>query len=154
MSRDPYRDDVRHANAAKTHGMADPNPKKTAALAGRTDRTARRWRTEGKGSPVDQLSHYVDNHPNPWPIIHRLQAAGMRWVRSLSREELIREIRATEATDAIEEGEDTANRSRRGLCWLDRAAAARKDGSTDAKLDALYTRAAEIRLEERAVYGE
>lgn len=151
--RDPYQADVRRAAAASTHAQADPNPKKTAALAGRTDRTARRWRTEGKGSPVDQLSCYIDNHPNPWPIIARLKAAAMRQIRELRRDQVIAEIRAADEADALDEGQDNANRARRGLCWLDRAACARQDGASDLRREALYLRAAELRIPEREVYG-
>ena len=153
MSDNPRRDDVRHQMAARTHGDADPNPKQTAAVMDRTPRTARRWRTDGKGSPVDQQMLYLQNCPDPWRVIASLKATAMRPVQQMAKAEILVRLRELHVADPIQEGVDTSNRYRQGLSWLDRAQDSARDAAHDEEIAALYIRCAELRISETEVFG-
>ena len=149
----PRHTDVRHQMAARTHEDADANPKKTAVAMDRTPRTARRWKTEGKGSPVDQQMLYLENCPDPWRVMASLKATALRPIKKMMKAQVLDRLSELHVADPLQEGVDTSNRSRRGLSWLDRAQDSARDAAHDMEIEALYLRCAELGVAEAEVFG-
>lgn len=67
--------------------------------------------------------------------------------------EIIDRIRALHVEDATGEGVDNANRARRKMTWLERAADTERDAAIDLELAALYRECAVRKIGEDEVFG-
>lgn len=119
----PYLTDALAESAARAHGDEGRPAKDTARRQGVSDRTARRWRSEGKGSPADRFALFLWNDPNPYRhVAHSKAIAHARQLRDLSRSQLI--VRYRELVVLVAEAEaELARLTARQSAWLDRSAA-------------------------------
>lgn len=152
----PTRKAARSYRAAVAHRDANPRAKRAAFDNGVTTRTERRWRTptEAQGSPLEVYARYVATSQDParLEVFVRVTAEQER-IRRLTNAELVAEIRALHAEDAIGEGQDNAARATRGISLLDRAAICERDATHDVKLAARYIEAASRGIPESEVMG-
>lgn len=151
----PRRMDALRGSAARTHADADPAPKRTAALVGVTDRTARRWRTpeDAKGAPNYRLALYLDSTPHPERLLSYVRALLAKAVADLTSAELTAQIRERYTLDAHLEAEDNASRTTLGLGALDRAAVHERDAANDEWLAAAWRECAARGLTDVQVLG-
>ena len=118
---DPRKRNVMAMAAAGVHADCEQSTADTAAVLNRTDRTVRRWKREGVGSPQDQYNLYVFHHPRPYRLVSHIKTlAKMQAVGQLSDPELIARFHALRQQQKTLEAEDTCLDLRRNVPWLDR----------------------------------
>lgn len=151
----PYVDAVREHMAARAHGDAYETPKKAALRNGVSPRTARRWRSprEAKGSPQDQYSIYLAHSDQPWRLVAANKVtAEQKTVSTWTDAQLIARYRELLIEGPHTEAVDTANASRRGVCWLDRATDSERDAAHDVLKAAIEREFAVRRITEEEVF--
>lgn len=147
---------VRIAATADAHRDAHPRKKVAAADHGVHQRTEGRWgrRPDAKGSPLHRYSEYLDTAQNPWRLLaHNYSRVMGRAHEDWTREQIVARIQELHVESCLTEGEDKANRARRGLSHLDRARDAERVATHQLELSALWRRAAELKISESEILG-
>ena len=155
-TENPMRADVRTMASGLAHRDAHPRKKRAASDNGVTVRTERRWGTpaDAKGSPLERHNHYLEHAQDPWRILaHQQATVKQRQIRSLTRQQIIGRIRELNVENAIREGVDNANRSKRGVSPLQRAADHERDGASEIELAALWREVSVRGITEAEVFG-
>lgn len=121
-----------------------------------SDRTERRWRDprRAKGSPIYRYAKYLETAQDPWRLLaHNYSTVMERELEQLSRREVVEMIRELHVESAIHDGQEKANRSRRGLRHLDRSIDAERAATYQLKLAALWRIAEKKGISEKEVFG-
>lgn len=150
----PFERDGICATAATAHADIWPQDKRAALVHGTSQRTQNRWRTRGRGSPVDGFGVYLSNCPHP----HRMEA----WVRVTVKALFLRRktipwliSRYHELREEIHTltGEVNAKDVSRKVSWKDRAHARERMVAAGIELSAIERVFAEKRIPDREVFG-
>ena len=150
----PRRRDVIAMGAALAHKDADGSSAVMAARMGRTDRTARRWKSDGTGGPVDQHDHYLLSVEHPFRVVaHVKTIAKIRAVINRPAKELIARFHEILLAEKGREAVDTSNDLRRGLTMLARAQAAESDAALDEEKAAICYECAARGITESQLFG-
>lgn len=127
--KDRIREDVTMEAAAMAHGEAFETDKRAALALGCSRRSANRYRHEGP--PV--LHHFGDYamaSPHPERIVAFAQSLLRRYVRGLTRDQLIGRYREALLAEPGHEATDRLHQVD-GSSWLVRAQASQADAGVD-----------------------
>jgi len=149
---DPRRRDILIAAAARVHEDADSVS--TATMLGKTDRTGRRWKSDGRGSPQHAYSRYFLANPHKYRLLSHLKAlAKAEAIQLLTNTALIARYHELHEMEKNLECQDTVTDLKRGVSWLDRAAMKERDAAIDEEIAAVCRELAARGITEEEVFG-
>lgn len=156
MNAGPIGSAIRAESSAAAHEDAHPRSKAAAMANGISFRTERRWRhpRSSKGSPLYRFAEYLETAQDPWRLLaHNYSTVMERELEKLTRQEIIGSIRETHVESAIQDGQEKANRSRRGMRHLERSIDAERAATFQLKLAALWRIAQKKGISQEEVFG-